>query len=476
MQYEVIIGLEIHAQLKTQTKMFCADSTDHSEIPNSRTCPICLGMPGTLPTINKQAVEYAIRAALAFNCKINNTSVFARKNYFYPDLPKGYQISQYDKPLAEGGYIDLPHENGSKRIDLERIHLEEDAGKSIHNNGDTTLLNYNRCGVPLIEIVSMPQLSSGQEAVQYLKKIRQTLIYLDVCDGNMELGNFRCDANISVRVAGQAELGAKVELKNINSFRFVKKGIDFEIRRQTKLLENGQTVQIQTRLFDSKTGQTYAMRNKEQSSDYRYFPEPDLLPLVIEDNFIAEIKTSLPELPEQKYTRFIENYKLSKNQATMLMENRQCAGYFESCVAMGADPIILANWIQGPVANYANVNNIEIANFPISAPRLAGLIQCLEQKKITRVSAKAIMEKMLKNYMTAQQILDVNPQYSLSGDTEKLQKLITHVMENSSDLIYKYHNGNKKVFGAIMGRIMQETKGQSDPEVISRILQQKLDD
>lgn len=472
MEFEAVIGLEVHAQLKTRTKMFCADSTEHTGTPNKNVCPVCLGMPGALPVINKKAVEYAIMAALAFNCRVNTKSIFARKNYFYPDLPKGYQISQFDKPLAEDGNVTIL--NNNRTIEIERIHLEEDAGKSIHDK-QNTLIDYNRTGIPLIEIVSRPQLKNAKEAVAYLKKLHQTLLYLGICDGNLEKGNFRCDANISVRAKDSTTLGTKVELKNINSFRFVKKGIEFEIERQIGILKNKQTVRQQTRLFNNQTNSTYSIREKEETQDYRYFPEPDLLPLVIDHKLINEIKSNLPELPDAKRKRLSTHLKLSDNEVSALCNDLETANYFEKLVESGAEPKACTKWLLGYIANYIKTQSLSMESFPLAPDNLAELIRFEFTGKITRVSAEKILLQMIKEDSSAQDIITKKPQYLSVNSEAELKAVVEEIIDSNPALVEKYKSGKTRVFGAIMGKCMQATNGNADPATLKKLLLSYLD-
>ncbi|MEA2063274.1 MAG: Asp-tRNA(Asn)/Glu-tRNA(Gln) amidotransferase subunit GatB, partial [Gemmatimonadota bacterium] len=400
-EWETVIGLEVHAQLKTRTKTFCRCSTRFGDEPNSNVCPVCLGLPGALPVLNREAVSMAVRTALAFGCTVHGQSIFARKNYFYPDLPKGYQISQYEQPFSSGGAVEARLEDGTvRRIDLTRIHMEEDAGKSIHTaTASGTAVDLNRCGTPLIEIVSEPDIRSGEEAYAYLSRLRQTLLYLGVCDGNMEEGSLRCDANISVRKAGEKKLGTRTEVKNMNSFRGVERAIHYEVERQISVLESGGRVVQETLLWDADKQVVRPMRSKEEANDYRYFPDPDLLPLVIEETWIGELKKSLPELPQERERRFITQYGLPEYDAYVLTVTRELADYFEQTVqaAPGTDPKKVSNWIMGEVLAVLREANLEITGFKVSPRQLAALFILIGKGTISGKIAKAVFEEMVES-------------------------------------------------------------------------------
>ena len=394
-KYEAVIGLEIHAQLLTNSKAFCGCSTKFGLPPNSNVCPICLGMPGTLPVLNKRVVEFAIKLGLATHCKIRTYSIFARKNYFYPDLPKGYQISQYEEPICYDGYVEIELKNGEKKkIRLRRIHMEEDAGKSIHDQDVDTLIDINRCGVPLLEIVTEPDINTPQEAALYLTKIRQLVQYLDICDGNMEEGSLRCDANVSVRLKGEKKLGTKTEVKNMNSIKNVEKALEYEINRQIQILESGGTVIQETLLWDAGAGVVRPMRSKEEAHDYRYFPEPDLVPVVVPEEWINEIKKSLPELPEEKRDRFMKQYKLPKYDAEVLTSSKALADYYEQCVKYIDDYKSVSNWIMVEVLKILNERQIDIADFKVKPEHLAMLINLVNEGKINQTTAKMVLEEI----------------------------------------------------------------------------------
>ena len=475
MPYEVVIGLEVHARLLSRTKMFCADESCFGGGANSRTCPVCLGLPGALPVINRHAVNLALKAALAVNCSVHETSLFARKNYFYPDLPKGYQISQFEKPLAEDGYLEIETKGRLRRIGIDRIHLEEDAGKNTHPEGeDFSLVDYNRCGTPLIEIVSKSEIQSAEEASIYLKKLHHILRWLDVCDGNMEQGSFRCDANVSLRPAGTEGLGARTELKNINSFRFVKKGLEVEIERQTVLLNAGRKVRQGTRLYNSATQQTHAMRGKEESPDYRYFPDPDLLPLRLETRDIEHVRSELPELPEVRLKRLIEEYSLSDRDADILLAEREVADYFEDCLKAGAPAKAAANWVLGAVLARLKSKEITIGEFSVSPENLASLIAMIGRGRISSKIAKAVFADMARTGEAASRIVDANSDYRLLDDPEELSAIVDSILVNQPDFAEKLQAGDSRICGAIVGRVMAITRGRADPGVVNRLVTGKL--
>jgi len=419
MEFEPVIGLEIHAQLNTKSKIFSPTSTEFGGTPNSHVSPICLGMPGVLPVLNKEVLEYAFKTAIALNCELHPRSRFARKNYFYPDLPKGYQISQYEEPFSTNGWLDIETNGSTKRINITRIHMEEDAGKLIHDNlGNSSFVDLNRAGVPLVEIVSEPELSSAEEAVEYMKKLRSILRYIGVCDGNMEEGSLRCDANVSVRPKGSDKLGTKAEIKNVNSFKYVQKAIEYEIKRQILLLENGEEVIQETRLFDSNKGVTFSMRSKEEAHDYRYFPDPDLLPVVIEKEQIEEIRNSLPELPDQRLTRFKEEYNLPEYDAGVLTSTKEIADYFEDCLKKYNNPKIVSNWIMTEVLRELKGED-DINSFGITPDKLGELLILIEDGTISGKIAKDVFEDMFTSGKSANQIVEekgmkqISDQYQL---------------------------------------------------------------
>jgi aspartyl-tRNA(Asn)/glutamyl-tRNA(Gln) amidotransferase subunit B len=475
MQFEAVIGLEVHAQLKTKTKIFCSCPTSFGAAPNTQTCPVCLGMPGVLPVLNKKVVEYAMRMGIATNCMISANSRFARKNYFYPDLPKGYQISQYELPIAQNGYIDIQTNGIKKRIGITRIHMEEDAGKLIHDpSRPYSMVDFNRTGVPLIEIVSEPDIRTFEEAGEYLRKLRSILRYLDICDGNMEEGSFRCDANVSIRPEGADYLGTRTELKNLNSFKNVEKAIQYEIERQKDvLLEGGEIIQ-ETRLWDPAKNCTVSMRGKEEAHDYRYFPDPDLLPLVIDDAWITEIKNSLPELPDQKKDRFIKEYGLPEYDAGVLTSAIELAGYFEACVKEHNNPKQVSNWVMGALLGLLNAEGKSIEESPVSASNLAKLLKLIDQKIISGKIAKTVFEDMAKTGRSPDQIVKEKDLVQVT-DESSIEDMIAKVIAGSPKEVADYKAGKTKVIGFFVGRIMKETKGKANPEIVNRILKVKLD-
>lgn len=474
-QYESVIGLEVHAQLRTRSKIFCGCSTSFGAEPNSHTCPVCLGMPGVLPVLNKQVVEFALRLALATNCEVAPKSVFARKNYFYPDLPKGYQISQYELPLAVGGYLEVPLEQGgTKRIGITRIHMEEDAGKLIHDERRAlSYVDFNRTGVPLLEIVSEPDIRSAQEAVAYLKELREILVYLEICDGNMEEGSFRCDANVSVRPLGQREFGTRTELKNMNSFRNVQKAISYEIERQIGILRGGGRIVQETRLWDEQRQITYSMRGKEEAHDYRYFPDPDLVPLCIDSHWLQRVRSELPELPAAKRARFISQYGLRPYDAELLTSSRALADYFEACVALYPDARQVTNWISGELLAILNREGLAIQDCPIRPEHLAGMLSLLEQGRISRRIAQNLFQEMYHSGAPPEKIVREKGWATLS-DVESLRELVDRILQENPKEVEAFRAGKTKLLGFFMGQIMRLSQGRADPELAQRILEEKL--
>ncbi len=477
-RYETVIGLEVHAQLTTNTKIFCGCSTEFGQTPNSQTCPVCLALPGALPVLNQKAVELAIRTGLATNCQIAPRSVFARKNYFYPDLPKGYQISQFELPVCEHGWLDIDLGNGErKRIGITRAHMEEDAGKLVH--GDTpetsanSLVDLNRACTPLLEIVSEPDMRSADEAIDYLKKLHQIVVYLGVCDGNLEEGSFRCDANISVRPFGQKELGTRAELKNINSFRFIKQAIEYEVERQIDLIEGGGKVVQETRLFDSNTGMTRSMRGKEDAHDYRYFPDPDLVPLVISPEWIEEVRATLPELPEAKRTRFVEELGLTAYDAEVLAADRELADYFDVCVTLAKDAKACANWVMGDVLRKLKETDSAITDAPVSPELLTGLLARIADNTISGKIAKTVFEKMWQNGQTADQIIEKEGLKQVT-DTGAIESLVDEVIAANPDQVAEYLGGKDKLIGFFVGKVMQASQGKANPGMVNQLLKKKL--
>ena len=479
MKYEPIIGLEVHAQLLTDSKIFCRCGTVFGAPQNSQVCPVCLGMPGVLPVLNRTAIEFTVKMGLATNCHIAEHSIFARKNYFYPDLPKGYQISQYEEPLCENGWIEVELEDGAlKRIGLTRIHLEEDAGKSVHAeeyvSENETLIDVNRCGTPLIEIVTEPDIRSPREAYLYLNRIRQLVRYLGICDGNMEEGSLRCDANISVRPVGEQKFGTKTELKNMNSFRNVEKALEFEINRQIQLLESGGKVVQQTLLWDAANGKIMPMRSKEQAHDYRYFPEPDLVPLRVDEKWREEIRASLPELPMARRNRFIEQLGLPKYDAEVLSDEKSIADYFDATAKLVKDAKMASNWVMGEVLRVLKEKKIEISSFSIAPPALAELLNLIADGTITNKIAKEVFEEMLAANKSAKIIVAEKGLVQVS-DTSIIEKAADEVLATNPKEVERYRSGEEKVFGFLVGQLMKATRGKANPKVANAILKKKLE-
>ena len=475
MEFEPVIGLEVHAQLKTKSKIFSPESTKFGGSPNSHVSPICLGLPGVLPVLNKQVLEYAFKAAIALNCELHPRSRFARKNYFYPDLPKGYQISQYEEPFSTNGWIEIEVNGSKKRINITRIHMEEDAGKLVHSNhGNSSFVDLNRSGVPLVEIVSEPEISSPEEAVEYMKKIRSILRYIGVCDGNMEEGSLRCDANVSVRPKGSDKLGTKAEIKNVNSFRYVQKALEYEIKRQIASLENGEEIVQETRLFDSNKGVTFSMRSKEEAHDYRYFPDPDLLPVVMEEDQIEELKNSLPELPDQKMVRFVNEYQLPEYDAGVLTESIEIADYFEQCLKKHNNSKTVSNWIMTEVLRELKDED-DISTFPVTPDKLGELLNLIENGTISGKIAKEVFEDMVSSGKSAKEIVKEKGMTQISDESE-LERIISKILDDNPDAIAKYKIGDQKIIGFFVGQVMKKTQGKANPKVVNEILRKGLSD
>jgi aspartyl-tRNA(Asn)/glutamyl-tRNA(Gln) amidotransferase subunit B len=478
LEYEPVIGLEVHAQMLTKTKIFCGCSTEFGKDPNSLTCPLCLGMPGVLPVLNKKAVELAMKTAFATHCRINSFSQFARKNYFYPDLPKGYQISQFEHPIAAHGFIEieLEEEKGTKRIGITRIHMEEDAGKLMHEpdggSSDNSYVDFNRAGVPLLEIVSEPDIRASAEAGEYLKSLRLIVQYLGVCDGNMEQGSFRCDANVSLRPKGAQKFGTKVELKNMNSFRHVVRALNFEIKRQEKLLEGGEKIVPETRFWDEAKGSTFSMRGKEEAHDYRYFPDPDLGPLVIEDSWVREVQGQLPELPRQKVQRFVKEYGIPAYDAKVITATRQVADYFEQSVKFYNQPKIISNWIMGDVMRSLG-DTRDIVDFSVTPKHLAEMVKLIDKGTISGKIAKEVFEEMLLTGKLPGEVVEEKGLVQMSDEAE-LEKVVQEVLDENKNMVGKFRGGKEQVFSFFMGQIMQATKGKANPKTVNEILRSKL--
>ena len=474
MEYEAVIGLEVHAQLATESKIFSSSSTRFGNSPNSQVNPVCLGMPGVLPVFNEKVLEYAVRAGAATGCRIAGKSRFARKNYFYPDLPKGYQISQYDEPLCLGGHLDIDAGGGKKRIGITRIHLEEDAGKLVHDRSDSlSHVDLNRAGVPLVEIVSEPDISNAQEAVEYVRKLRAILKYIDVCDGNMEEGSLRCDANISVRPKGQSGLGTKTEIKNLNSFRFIQRALEYETKRQIAVLRGGGEVIQETRLFDSQKGVTFAMRSKEEAHDYRYFPDPDLLPVVVEREYVENIRASLPELPEKKLERFATEFSLPRNDAAVLSSSKPLAEYFEECAKLAKDKRAAGNWILNEVLREID-NEDAIGEFPVGPEHLAELLNLIGEGKINRKTAREVFSEMMTGGGRPAEIV-LEKGLTQITDEGKIEPIIKEIIEENPREVERYRGGDSKLLAFFVGQVMKATKGKADPAVVNRKLKDFLE-
>ncbi|HEB02735.1 MAG TPA: Asp-tRNA(Asn)/Glu-tRNA(Gln) amidotransferase subunit GatB [Nitrospirae bacterium] len=509
-KYEAVIGLEVHAQMRTETKIFCGCRASFGAEPNSQTCPVCTGMPGVLPVLNRRALEFSIRTGLAMGCKIAPMSRFARKNYFYPDLPKGYQISQYELPICEHGHVDIEADGKTKRIGITRIHMEDDAGKNIHDpSSGVSLVDLNRTGTPLMEIVSEPDMRTPEEAGAYMRKIRTIVRYLGVSDGNMEQGSLRCDANISIRPKGQEELGTKVELKNINSFRFVERAIAYEIKRQIKETEKGGTIVQETRLYDTDRDVTVSMRAKEEAHDYRYFPDPDLVPMKVEGSWIEEIRSSLPELPDAKRARYTSEFKLSKDAAAFISEDLSTALWFEEAVKLGGDPQTVANWVMGELTRRLNDDNLTFERSPLTPIKIVELLDDINAGKVNINQAKQVFNKLYDECMSKIEkdtsatlniampsltvsfrtyIGKVEPLISASTsssiinflnltqitDTDELETAVQEVLDNNPNEVERFKGGDKKLMGFFVGQVMKATKGKANPKAVNEIIRSKL--
>jgi aspartyl-tRNA(Asn)/glutamyl-tRNA(Gln) amidotransferase subunit B len=476
--YEAVIGLEIHAHLRTASKIFCGCSTAFGAPPNTHCCPVCLGFPGALPVLNRTAVDLAVRAALALGCRINETSIFARKNYFYPDLPKGYQISQYERPLASAGAIGSTSAAGGRRVGITRVHLEEDAGKSLHegfpDSDRKTYLDYNRSGAPLIEIVTEPDLRSAAEAAEFFSRLRAILVWLDVNDGNMEEGSLRCDTNVSVRPSGASALGTKAEVKNLNSFRFLQKALEYEIERQSEVLEHGGRVAQETRLWDAAAGATVSMRSKEEAHDYRYFPEPDLPPLVVRPARVAAIRDGMPELPDARRHRFVVSCGLPEYDAIQLTQSRALADFFEAAVRAGAAPKAVSNWMMGELARALNASGRDISESPVSPERLARLLALIDDGTISGAIAKGVFEKMFESRRAAEEIVRAEGLRQIDDETQIVQ-LVADVLAANADAVAQYRAGKAATFGFLVGQVMKAASGRANPGRVNAILKKALD-
>ena len=477
MKYETVIGLEVHVQIKTKTKIFCSCSTEFGSPPNENTCPICLGMPGVLPVLNKRFLESSMRACLATHCTIEPMNRFARKNYFYPDLPKGYQISQFELPLGTNGYININVDGTKKRIGLTRIHMEEDAGKLIHgeNSGrpGKSYVDFNRTGVPLCEVVSEPDMRSAEEARAYLNELKSILEYTGVSDCNMEEGSLRCDANVSIRPVGQKEFGTRAELKNLNSFKFIQKAIEYEVDRQTKLLDQGDTVKQETRLYDADRNETFPMRSKEEAHDYRYFPDPDLVPIMIDEAWVEELRKTIPELPEQKRERFVKSYKIPEYDAGVLTSSKPLADYFEQCTALFPQPKTISNWMMGDLLRELKKDGRNIVDCPVSPSALVDLLKLIESGTISGNIAKGIFEEMYQTQKSAGSIVEEKGLKQIT-DSSAIEKIVAEVLQANPSQVEEIKGGKEKVLGFLVGQVMKASKGKANPAMVNKLLKKKM--
>lgn len=479
MKYQPVIGLEIHVQLLTDSKIFCGCSTKFGAEPNSQTCPVCLGLPGALPVFNEKVAEFAIKAGLATNCTISPRSIFARKNYFYPDLPKGYQISQFEEPICLKGWLDIQVDGDLKRIGITRIHMEEDAGKLVHGDisglEDGSGVDLNRACTPLLEIVSEPDLRSADEAIAYLKKIHQIVTWLGICDGNMEEGSFRCDANVSVMPVGSQTFGTRAEIKNVNSFKFVKQAIEHEIERQIDLIEDGGTIVQETRLFDPNSGKTRSMRGKEEAHDYRYFPDPDLVPLVIDDAWVQRVRGELPELPEQKIMRFTNEYGIPAYDAEVLTASRPLAEYYEECVTLNGNGKAVSNWVMGELTRALNDSGASIDRCPVTPRLLAELLKLIDSGTISGKIAKTVFDEMWRSGKEPGKIVEEQGLIQVS-DSGAIEAIIDEILARETGQVAEYRSGKEKLFGFFVGQVMKASKGKANPALVNELLLKKLNE
>lgn len=476
-EYETIIGLEVHVELKTKSKIFCPSTTEFGGNPNTHVCPVCLGLPGVLPVLNKKVLEYAIRAALALNCEIAEYSKFDRKNYYYPDLPKNYQISQYDLPLARNGYLNIEVNGQTKRIGITRIHMEEDAGKLIHQGTIATspysLVDYNRTGVPLIEIVSEPDMRSPEEARAYLEKLKAIIQYTGVSDCKMEEGSLRCDANVSVRPRGSREFGTKTEIKNMNSFKALQRALAYEVERQIAVLQEGGRIIQETRTWDENKGVTLPMRSKEEAHDYRYFPEPDLVPLVIDRQWVEEIGATLPELPDERRNRYIKRYDLPAYDATVLTATKEMADYFEECVALYPNAKAVSNWMMGDLSRLLNAHNMDITRCKVSPRQLTDMLKLMDKGTISGKIAKTVFEEMFATGKDPEQIVQEKGLVQIT-DEGAIAAVVEEVLAGNAKVVEDYLKGKDRAFGFLVGQVMKATRGKANPELVNRLLKEKL--
>ena len=475
MEYEAVIGLEVHAQLLTKSKIFCGCSTAYGMEPNTTTCPVCMGMPGILPVLNRHVVDLGIKLGCALNCIIARENVFARKNYFYPDLPKGYQITQYENPLCSNGYLDIEVNNRKKRIGIRRVHMEEDAGKNIHDGSrPLTYVDFNRTGVPLLEIVSEPDMSTSEEAATYLKELRQILVYLDICDGNMEEGSFRCDANVSVKKKGSDQFGIRTELKNMNSFRNVRNALDFEIERHSRIIDSGHQIVQETLLWDPAAGETRSMRSKEESHDYRYFPDPDLVPVIVEDAWVEEVRKILPELPLEKRKRFTEQYGIPAYDAEVLTQTKALADYFEQCVVLLAAPKDISNWIMTEVLRVLKEKQKDITELKVTPEMLIDLLKHLRGGTISGLKAKEVFDEIVATGKGASEIIKERG-FEQVSDEEELKRLGQDIIETHPREAALYRGGKTQLLGFFVGEVMKASKGKANPKLAGTIIKELLE-